>query len=159
MVKIKSRPQTARAAKVVVVSNPKVVDSSSTGSTRNKHSALFSLVEHYDIVEKSPQKGFIMAYIYCITNKINGKQYVGKTNFSLDKRWREHCHDAKTRRCEKRPLYSAINKYGEENFEISLLEECSAEDSAKREEYWIKELNTYGHTGYNATKGGDKQNY
>ena len=42
MVKIKSRPQTARAAKVVVVSNPKVVDSSSTGSTRNKHSALLA---------------------------------------------------------------------------------------------------------------------
>ena len=28
----------------------------------------------------------IMAYIYCITNKINDKKYVGKTNFSLDKR-------------------------------------------------------------------------
>ena len=48
MVKIKSRPQTARAAKVVVVSNPKVVGSYPTGSTRNKHSALLSLVEHYD---------------------------------------------------------------------------------------------------------------
>ena len=34
--------------KIVVVSNLKVVGSYPTGSTRNKHSALLSLVEHYD---------------------------------------------------------------------------------------------------------------
>lgn len=36
-----------------------------------------------------------MAYIYCITNLINGKQYVGKTTQSVNKRFKEHCSDCK----------------------------------------------------------------
>ena len=52
-----------------------------------------------------------------------------------------------------------MNKYGIEHFHIEKLEECSAEDSSKREEYWIAKLNTYGHTGYNATRGGDSKKY
>ncbi len=100
-----------------------------------------------------------MAFIYVITNDVNGKQYVGKTNFSLERRFREHIADSKRERCNKRPLYSAMNKYGIEHFHIEKLEECSAEDSSKREEYWIAKLNTYGHTGYNATRGGDSKKY
>lgn len=100
-----------------------------------------------------------MAFIYVITNDVNGKQYVGKTNFSLERRFREHISDSKKERCNKRPLYSTMNKYGIEHFHIEQLEECSAENSAEREEYWIAKLNTYGHTGYNATKGGDSKKY
>ena len=100
-----------------------------------------------------------MAYIYVITNKINGKQYVGKTNSSIEKRFQEHISDSKKERCEKRPLYNAMNKYGIENFEIEMLEECSAEESSVKEIYWIGKLNTYGSTGYNATLGGDSKKY
>lgn len=35
-----------------------------------------------------------MAYIYKITNDINQKVYVGKTEFSIEKRFKEHCADA-----------------------------------------------------------------
>lgn len=100
-----------------------------------------------------------MAFIYVITNDINGKQYVGKTNNSIEERFREHISDSRRRRCEKRPLYSAMNKYGIEHFHISVLEECSADDACAREIYWIDKLQTYGHTGYNATKGGDSKKY
>lgn len=100
-----------------------------------------------------------MAFIYVITNDINNKQYVGKTNSSIIKRFKEHIRDSKIKRCEKRPLYNAINKYGAEHFHIEQLEECSAEESAQREEYWIAKLNTYGHNGYNATRGGDSKKY
>jgi len=65
-----------------------------------------------------------MSYIYAITNNINGKQYVGKTNFSLQKRFQEHIRDSKQRIKEHRPLYNAFNKYGIENFSIKVLEEC-----------------------------------
>ena len=100
-----------------------------------------------------------MAFIYVITNDINGKQYVGKTNKTIEERFKEHIRDSRKKRCEKRPLYSAINKYGIEHFHISVIEECSAEESADREIYWIDKLSTYGRKGYNATRGGDSKKY
>lgn len=32
---------------------------------------------------------------YCITNLINEKKYVGKTTYSITKRFQEHCKDSK----------------------------------------------------------------
>ena len=95
-----------------------------------------------------------MAYIYCITNQINGKKYVGKTTYSVTKRFQEHCKDCKKLRCEKRPLYDAMNKYGVENFIIEQLLECDELELNSYEVLFIEQLNTY-HNGYNATKGGD----
>lgn len=91
-----------------------------------------------------------MAYIYKITNLVNGKMYVGQTAFNLQYRLKQHFHDAK--RGKQRPLCRAIRKYGEENFSIELIEETKF--LAEREIYWIQELNTYK-KGYNATKGGE----
>ena len=60
-----------------------------------------------------------MSFIYKITNQINGKSYIGKTNLpSIQERFKEHISDSKRARMEKRPLYSAMNKYGIENFKI-----------------------------------------
>lgn len=97
-----------------------------------------------------------MSYIYCITNLINNKKYIGKTTYSLEKRFKEHCSDSLRERCNKRPLYNAMVKYGIDNFKIDLVEEVT-DDSllSEREIFWIKELNTYSNNGYNATKGGD----
>ena len=99
-----------------------------------------------------------MPYIYKITNKINGKVYIGKTLNSIQKRWREHLIDSKKRKCEKRPLYSAINKYGEENFEIEQIEECSRDILNERECYWIEYYGSFKN-GYNAIIGGDGKPY
>ena len=99
-----------------------------------------------------------MAYIYVIENTINNKKYVGKTNFSIQKRFKEHLRDSKKNRKEKRPLYNAINKYGEENFSIRVLEEVSVELSAEREKYWINFFDSFNN-GYNATIGGDGKTY
>lgn len=99
-----------------------------------------------------------MSLIYCITNDINGKQYVGKTEFSIEKRFKEHCSDSKRERCEKRPLYNAMNKYGIEHFHIEQLEECPYDEAEDREIYWIDKLDTF-HNGYNATLGGDAKHY
>lgn len=97
-----------------------------------------------------------MAYIYQITNDINNKIYIGKTEFSIEKRFKEHCHDAFQKHCEKRPLYSAIRKYGIEHFHIELLEETEIPE--EREIYWIKKKGSYKN-GYNATLGGDGKKY
>lgn len=103
-----------------------------------------------------------MGYIYKITNNKNGKIYIGKTDLPEPiQRWKEHSHDYKTKRCEKRPLYDAMNKYGLENFKFEVIEET--DNTEEREKYWINELRTYigfkDCNGYNATLGGDGKSY
>lgn len=97
-----------------------------------------------------------MGYIYCITNLINSKRYVGKTVNDIQHRFEEHCKDSQKERCEKRPLYDAFKKYGIENFKIEEVEYVEDDNKLdEREIFWIKELDTYGKNGYNATVGGD----
>lgn len=91
-------------------------------------------------------------FIYQITNKINGKRYVGKTTKSsiLD-RWESHLKDCKKGHTK---LYNAIKKYGKENFNIDVFEQTgnvSREKLNEREIYWIEVLEPE----YNMTKGGD----
>lgn len=97
-----------------------------------------------------------MAYIYKIENDINKKVYIGKTENSLNKRFQEHCRDARKNTEEHRPLYAAMKKYGEEHFHISLIEET--DNPNERERYWIETLGTFK-DGYNATLGGDGASY
>ena len=97
-----------------------------------------------------------MAYIYQIINDINQKIYVGKTEFSIEKRFKEHCKDAFRKRNEKRPLYLAMQKYGVEHFHIELIEETDIPE--EREIYWIEKLGSFKN-GYNATMGGDGKKY
>lgn len=97
-----------------------------------------------------------MAYIYQIVNDINGKVYVGKTEFSIEKRFQEHCNDSKRETKEKRPLYAAMRKYGIEHFHISILEET--DNPNEKEVEWIEKLGSFKN-GYNATIGGDGKRY
>ena len=97
-----------------------------------------------------------MAYIYQITNQINGKIYIGKTERTIQERWREHCEDYLRERCYYRPLYRAMRKYGLSNFTIELLEET--DNPEEREIFWIEQKGSFKH-GYNATMGGDGKKY
>ena len=97
-----------------------------------------------------------MAYIYQITNQINGKIYIGKTERTIQERWREHCKDYLRERCYDRPLYRAMRKYGLSNFTIELLEETN--NPEEREIFWIEQKGSFKH-GYNATMGGDGKKY
>ena len=100
-----------------------------------------------------------MGYIYCITNIVNNKQYIGKTLNSVEQRWKEHLSDYKRARCEKRALYDAFVKYGINNFKCETLCECLDNEIEEKEIYYISLYNTF-HNGYNLTKGGDgKQLY
>lgn len=55
-----------------------------------------------------------MAFIYKITNLVNGKVYIGKTEETIEKRFRQHLSESNKDRCKNRPLYRAIRKYGKE---------------------------------------------
>ena len=94
----------------------------------------------------------MQAYIYKITNLINNKVYIGKTERDPLVRWREHRRHAKS--LPHLPLYRAMNKYGQENFLFEVIETCDVEILNEREQYWIDTYNSYIE-GYNCTLGGD----
>lgn len=91
-----------------------------------------------------------MTIVYTVTNQISGKQYVGITRQKLSTRWIQHCHG----QASCMPIVRAIKKYGRDNFEISVLEECADGVLGEREQHWIAKLDTFKN-GYNATEGGD----
>lgn len=95
-----------------------------------------------------------MSYIYKITNDINNKVYIGKTNLTIQQRFEQHIRDSKKESLQHRPLYNAIRKYGKQHFHIEIVEECITSEASNREQYWINFYNSY-YNGYNATKGGD----
>lgn len=93
-----------------------------------------------------------MIGIYKITNKLNGKAYVGQSN-NIQRRFNEH------KRCGAKsriPLDVAIQKYGENNFSFEVLEICSIEELNKKESYWIETYDT-ANKGYNCSLGGGQQ--
>ena len=88
-------------------------------------------------------------YIYKITNKVNGKSYIGQTRYTIEFRWRQHLHKK-----DNTYFHNAIRKYGADNFIVEKLEECNIEDLNEREIYYIAKYNTFK-DGYNLTIGGD----
>lgn len=91
--------------------------------------------------------------IYKITNLVNGKVYVGQTILPVDTRWRAHC--AKSSCKSGIQISYAIQKYGKDQFDFSVIEVCSSVDELNaREVFWIKELNSISPTGYNLCEGG-----
>ena len=59
-----------------------------------------------------------MKTIYKIENKVNGKLYIGQTINQIKIRFKKHLAQINCKnQCSA--LYSAIRKYGKENFEIS----------------------------------------
>lgn len=94
-----------------------------------------------------------MAVIYKATNKINGKSYIGyATNFV--KRRSVHRHNCLNEGSNTSYFHRAIQKYGWENFDWSILKEnATLNDEIELIEKY-ETFHIYG-KGYNLTKGGD----
>lgn len=93
-----------------------------------------------------------MIGIYKITNNINGKIYIGQSN-NIQRRFSEHQNRGATSRI---PVDIAIQRYGKENFNFEIIEECSIEQLNQKETYWITYFNSI-ENGYNCSVGGDQQ--
>ena len=89
-------------------------------------------------------------YLYCITNLINQKQYIGITN-NYKKRWSNHCCNNDS----SMPIAQAIKKYGKDNFDFRVLESnIPVEEIEQIEIKAIEDYNTLVPNGYNVAKGG-----
>lgn len=96
--------------------------------------------------------------IYCFTNKINNKQYVGQS-MNIEDRYNAHRtrHLNKSSSMYSSAFYEALRKYGFENFTFEIIDSNDnyvKEDLNQLERYYIKQLDTYNN-GYNMNYGGD----
>lgn len=81
------------------------------------------------------------------------KPYVGVTSQTLEERFTEHWRAAKSGRDSA--IYSAMRKYGIENFDIIPLDTSRDESAAfQKEKDWIQKLGTCYGWGYNMYEGG-----
>ena len=95
-------------------------------------------------------------YIYCYTNKVNGKQYIGQTN-NLSRRRKQHIQDSIHQYSGHElsynlPFHAAIRKYGIDNFDFEVLRTIDTEDWSivnMIESNYIKEYNCMAPNGYN----------
>ena len=97
--------------------------------------------------------------VYIIQNKVNHKIYVGKTGANPHvKRWKQHLKISRNpSRYKAMPIHYAIFKYGEDNFDFSIIEEFEDFDECSDAEiFWIEYLRSCDdRCGYNLTLGGE----
>jgi len=103
-----------------------------------------------------PEKPY--GIIYCATNRINGKRYIGQTIGPLSRRKIDHKYSAKKYRHR---FANAIKVYGIDGF---IWEEIdtgfSREELNNLERYWIQFYQSHGRDkGYNLDEGGNSHRH
>ena len=109
--------------------------------------------------------GMYEGYIYLITNKINGKKYVGQTITTIEYRFKKHMSNTQKGACPC--IYNAVKKYGKDNFSCEQLDFAIAPTKKELvnilnelEIYYISKLKTLvDENGYNIDKGGRTNQY
>lgn len=95
-----------------------------------------------------------MGCIYKITNLINGKIYIGLTTRTAIHRFNKHKSMLSRVGCSA--LYSAMRKYGKENFIIeTLFISENKKELMKHEQFFICWYGSISPRGYNLTTGGE----
>ena len=96
--------------------------------------------------------------IYKITNKINGKIYIGKTVNRPALRFTGHKSDA--RYGSNLPLHRAMMKYGFDCFDFEVIDTAESDEELKAKEFkWIRDLNSrVDGNGYNISYGDEDDN-
>ncbi len=93
--------------------------------------------------------------VYKLINIVNNKIYIGSTTLGSGKRFKMHVADSLANR-DNYPIHQAIREFGENNFNLSVIEFCnSLEEMNKREAFYIAAFgSTNPEIGYNRKVGG-----
>ena len=84
-----------------------------------------------------------------MTNKLDGASYIGQSK-DIEKRIKQHYYH---RNCPVSAIDFAIKIYGVDNFDVTVLEECSEDQLDELEDYYIQIYQTHK-CGYNIIRGG-----
>ena len=94
--------------------------------------------------------------IYMIKNISNNKVYIGQS-VDIHRRWNDHKAKLRNNKHENAHLQTSYNKYGDENFEFTILCECLKNELNDKELFFIKKYNSHNPSyGYNHTMGGNE---
>ena len=94
-----------------------------------------------------------MGIIYKVTNKENGKIYIGQTIQTLNERKNKHYYKARQEEYTTH-FINALRKYPEEVFTWEIIDEEETQEALdEKEKYWIAYYNSV-EEGYNTKDGG-----
>lgn len=94
--------------------------------------------------------------VYKVTNKLNGKVYIGQTTKTLQERRYRHESESLNGLRKTVKFHNALLKYGFDAFEWEVIKECSSQEELDYyEDYYINKFNTLDRDkGYNLKHGG-----
>ena len=94
-----------------------------------------------------------MGVIYKITCLVNNKVYIGQST-DVNRRIETHFRELRENKHYNKYLQKDYLKYGEDNFKVTILEECIKSKLSEREKHYIKTLNARNKKfGYNMNNG------
>lgn len=94
--------------------------------------------------------------IYCITNLVNGKIYIGQTIYkNPNKRWTKHKYD--TGVGSLCAIHMAMRKHGIDSFNFEVIDESASDldELNDLESFYVSFYDTFKSRGYNMTSGGE----
>jgi len=96
--------------------------------------------------------------VYKITNKENGKSYIGYTHLTVEQRWIVHVRESRGKQRHTIHFKNAIRLYGSDCWKLEILAQTDNVKSAKEIEISMINIHDTYKNGYNSTIGGDGSN-